>query len=1124
MKKYILSFLLIILSCICDSTFAVQKSIFNPQSGIRTGIESDDVTVSLTYECRNGRWAATIHLHYKWQEYARARYPMNYITELRASKIVFYDRKRAVFGYDFVIPETQVLTTPWCGCPPEGIGNAWWFLRRGYADTWQDKGLIQKIEQELTDTYLPPEAQNLPVILPTLRNIDFELQNPSVPASSDACVSDPIDYLNDTISWFCGQYIPPRSGAGYDIANEEDPLFDINWQIVGTPTCDGILTPPQWWNGRSIIQMLAYFETLGSISRNENSWSIIPESETWTGTGWSNVNNTEIQYICDGNTWTLNVKYSIAWGSDIRLNFIIANKGFIKSPPSSPWKIDNFYIPWCGCPKSISEDIEITSQDGNARLDFRPEWDGIPSRCTSWWWNSWGRWTSFKDEQARFQCFINSSRGGIPCKEGACTLEESTPQYQACGSCVPTRSWKYAFSHINECKKSENMWNKDTNNGWTNTCGNVNRTTLVCDDFMNCLSWKWLCTDNSTISGKPWTEPPWADTLSLYDSINGGKWVWWDWSCGSDTCFACRPWFVVSGSTCILGNESSSGSSSWHPNLAPEELALAKGNVRWVLQRITCDTEWYVTVQGWACDISSPSRTISVHFYADTVQSGNLIWSVIADRDMDQTSIREVCGGTSNHRFNGKVLMKPVTNTQNPIDVKWRDGKEKRVTAIGIGGERKDDAYLSYLDKDSPYFTCPLPWNTTNTGDSSQDPAGMRPWESSACGSANGTIISETPSVWLCKDGAKMTEGVTYTPQCSGTIRPDWLCASWSWKCDTNTCKAWEARKQDTPWNVQISISGNILSGTIRGLEQNDSYFCLESVEKSSGENAFNSCSENADASRWTKLISGKDGWSFEGNVWTWQKEVWVSIFPEWSYKAYWKNFVWNKKIQTKFQVLISRWIRIIGNATSLDTYWKGNTPYIWSESKLSSMRQTLQKNIANKTRNIKEGELVDGIVWYEKQGMRISSIDKNTKTVVVYGDLIIDSDIPETLGIIVMKNKNGVWGDIIVENSVEKIQWYIFAEWNFRWLSDNHGEKNWDLQLVVQWALYSRNTIGGSAFPDDLFVYPRISTDDRDRAFIEDLNNVRSGNGGKKYRDIYIDAFIIDFDTSIITNPPPWF
>ena len=53
--------------------------------------------------------------------------------------------------------------------------------------------------------------------------------------------------------------------------------------------------------------------------------------------------------------------------------------------------------------------------------------------------------------------------------------------------------------------------------------------------------------------------------------------------------------------------------------------------------------------------------------------------------------------------------MKPVMNTQNPIDVKWRDGKEKRVTAIGIGGERKDDAYLSYLDKDSPYFTCPLP-------------------------------------------------------------------------------------------------------------------------------------------------------------------------------------------------------------------------------------------------------------------------------------------------------------------------------------------------------------------------------------------------------------------------------
>lgn len=106
----------------------------------------------------------------------------------------------------------------------------------------------------------------------------------------------------------------------------------------------------------------------------------------------------------------------------------------------------------------------------------------------------------------------------------------------------------------------------------------------------------------------------------------------------------------------------------------------------------------------------------------------------------------------------------------------------------------------------------------------------------------------------------------------------------------------------------------------------------------------------------------------------------------------------------------------------------------------------------------------------------------------------------------------------------MKSLKGVFYADGVFRGPSEEYTEKNDDEQLVLNGVLYSHNTLGGSAFPEDLFIYPRVTTSDRNKAFMQDLNNVRSGNGGKTYKGKYIDAFIIDYDASILTNPPPGF
>ena len=179
------------------------------------------------------------------------------------------------------------------------------------------------------------------------------------------------------------------------------------------------------------------------------------------------------------------------------------------------------------------------------------------------------------------------------------------------------------------------------------------------------------------------------------------------------------------------------------------------------MQRATCDANGYITVRGWACDPKSANSTIPVHFYADTLTSDNLIGHVIADIDMKQDAIKGECGGTSNHRFNEKQMLQPVTNRIGPVADKWRDGRQHRLTAIGLSVDRKSDSVIGLLDANSLYFTCPFPSGNQNTnpnlsnidttGNASQNTGnnGALPitvTSTAECGTSHGKVLTEKPT------------------------------------------------------------------------------------------------------------------------------------------------------------------------------------------------------------------------------------------------------------------------------------------------------------------------------------------------------------------------------------------
>jgi hypothetical protein len=196
----------------------------------------------------------------------------------------------------------------------------------------------------------------------------------------------------------------------------------------------------------------------------------------------------------------------------------------------------------------------------------------------------------------------------------------------------------------------------------------------------------------------------------------------------------------------------------------------------------------------------------------------------------------------------------------------------------------------------------------------------------------------------------------------------------------------------------------------------------------------------------------------------------------------------------------------------------------------ITESRNAMIKNINLLTRGMTDARLtwwkvINGILYIEGSGSysTLANTFTNFQTLVIkWWDLTIDRDIDTAKGIIVIRGDKVTSGNIIIADGVRSIYASIFAEWSLRGDSTQAANKNPNIQLVLKGSLFSRNTIGGSADPGVLYTSGNASTTDLDAAFVQDLNHVRSGNGGAKYK-WYTDPFIIDYD-NMQGSPLPGF
>lgn len=236
--------------------------------------------------------------------------------------------------------------------------------------------------------------------------------------------------------------------------------------------------------------------------------------------------------------------------------------------------------------------------------------------------------------------------------------------------------------------------------------------------------------------------------------------------------------------------------------------------------------------------------------------------------------------------------------------------------------------------------------------------------------------------------------------------------------------------------------------------------------------------------------------------------------------------------------------VRIIGAAgTNITSFNLNNAGVIWEDSGANTvtMRNAILRNVGLLTRGITYTDLnsarvineVFYVEWdFTYDQLRNAMSGDLARTIIVRGNLTIDPSIPNKdttdpiMGLITVRRADGSGGNVIVQNSVTSMRALIFAEGSFYGETQTFGNVPLT-KLVLKWSLFSRNTIGGSADPENLYVSGGATTTDIVLAFMQDLNNVRNWYGcpawGPECYKNYPDPFIIDYENTL-GDPPPGF
>lgn len=255
-----------------------------------------------------------------------------------------------------------------------------------------------------------------------------------------------------------------------------------------------------------------------------------------------------------------------------------------------------------------------------------------------------------------------------------------------------------------------------------------------------------------------------------------------------------------------------------------------------------------------------------------------------------------------------------------------------------------------------------------------------------------------------------------------------------------------------------------------------------------------------------------------------------------------WLNFIWK--------------MAIIGSIAGSRIYNLPNQQigYVFSDINHSDFLNSIQKNISLLTRNVNILDLSDPYPNAFNFMMTSGDLDTSiswawpaTKdSIIVVGwDVFLDQeyigDISSThpRSLIVLKDKNGNGGNVIISEKVKRIYALIYAEWVvYSWIK-NAGVITsyidggaWNIpqqQLYIHWAIISKNTIGGAM--QNPPTCPVVLTECTDiTAQKYDLNYFRTYNPSDPtqksipYDDVRLNnaSVIIEYDTRLIDNPPP--
>ncbi|MBP8016581.1 hypothetical protein KAZ01_01100, partial [Candidatus Gracilibacteria bacterium] len=244
----------------------------------------------------------------------------------------------------------------------------------------------------------------------------------------------------------------------------------------------------------------------------------------------------------------------------------------------------------------------------------------------------------------------------------------------------------------------------------------------------------------------------------------------------------------------------------------------------------------------------------------------------------------------------------------------------------------------------------------------------------------------------------------------------------------------------------------------------------------------------------------------------------------------------------------INMTVKIIGSSNSTDkisNVLTGSTNELMQLGQISKngIKDMMRKNASFITNGMTSGSKARG-VYYNNGNYSTGGLVGVNTIVVKGGDLTITGDIAGDLkGIIVIKDKDGNGGNIIIDQNVQYIHALIFAEKSIF----ASGGINAINQLYVKGGIVSDNTIGGANKNPPICPY-NVNCDSNDTAKKYDFNYFRYfsyGNGiaegtvegtmtgtrlgelsspippigdSKKY------PFVIEHDPAGQSNPPPGF